>query len=890
MSLAPGARLGPYQILAPIGAGGMGEVYRAKDTKLRREIALKVLPDSFASDPARMARFQREAQVLASLNHPNIAAIYGLEESNGVRALVMELVEGPTLGERIGGRPMPLEEALPIAKQIAEALEYAHEKGIIHRDLKPANVKLTADGHVKVLDFGLAKALEIPAQAACNPSISPTLTLDGTRAGVILGTPAYMAPEQARGAVLDKRADIWSFGVVLYEMLTGKQPFARSTVSDTLAAVLREEPDLTQVPAQAQKLLRRCLDKNSKRRLRDIGEAKILLEEAPPEAAIAPRSGLGWKASAGALAVGLVIISWVAWHAPRPVSQPLTRLSVELQEFALTSEAVAPGASIALSPDGRRIVYRGRGADDTFRLYTRPLDQEQAAPLAGTEGAYGPFFSADGQAVGFFAGGKLKKISVERGGVVVLCDAALGVGGSWGEDGNIIAALNKASILSRIPSEGGSVRPVTELKPAEKELGHFWPEVLPGAQAVLFTTLPTTDLFEEATIEAQSLQTGERKALVRGGYYGRYVPSGHLLYMHQGTLYAAPMNVKRLELTGSATPVVEEVMSDPNFGFAQVDFSRSGTLVYVRGKPARQTLVWLDSTGQTQPLRGTAAEYNGNVRFSPDGKRLVASVTEGGNDNLWVYEWERDTMTRLTFTTGSDSFPVWSPDGQHIAFGSTRDGGLVNLYWMRADGAGEAVRLTESKNAQAPSSFSPDGKHLAFSEFDPQTNVDLWTLPLGEMESDRPKPGKPEPFLVTPQDERRPMISPDGRWLAYDSNESGRYEVYVRPFPGPGGKWQVSARGGDHQIWSAKSSELFYRSSEGLMVASYTTNGAAFVARKPRLWSAKKDLGTFFDLAPDGKRFAMVQAEALAQNGSPHVTFLMNFFDELRRRAPTGDK
>jgi Tol biopolymer transport system component len=650
--------------------------------------------------------------------------------------------------------------------------------------------------------------------------------------------------------------------------------------------VLKTEPDFTQVPAQARKLLRRCLDKDPKRRLRDIGEAKILLEEAPAEAASAPKSSFWWKIAAGALAVIAAIALWLALRAPRPVSQPLTRLSVELPEFAVPPEG-RPGASAILSPDGRRIVYTGRGTDGTFRLYRRTLDQEQAAPLEGTEDAYGPFFSPDGQAVGFFAGGKLKKISVDRGGVAVLCDAPLGVGGSWGEDGNIIAAPSYATILSRIPSNGGSVQPVTELNPERKEYLHAWPQVLPGAQAVLFTSMPIAGSLEEATIEAQWLRTGERKTLLRGGYYGRYVPSGHLLYVHQGTLYAAPMDINRLQLNGPTTPVVEEVFSNSTWGFAHADFSPSGTMVYVRGKAARQMLAWLDSRGQSRPLRATAAEYTGNVRFSPDGKRLAVSVVEGGNSNLWVYEWERDTMTRLTFAAGYDAYPVWSPDGEHIVFSSNR-GGVDNLYWMRADGAGEAVRLTESKNIQVAQSFSPDGKRLAFAEIDPHTGYDIWTLPVGEVESDHPKPGKAEPFLVTPFSEQGPTISPDGRWLAYQSNESGRYEVYVRPFPGPGGKWQISTGYGSSPVWSRKGPELFYRSGEGMVVASYTAGGEAFLAGKPRLWAAQKGLGGEFDLAPDGKRFAVVQAEASEQKGPQHVMLLQNFFDELRRRAPAG--
>jgi len=881
MPLSVGDRLGPYEILAPLGAGGMGEVYRARDTKLDRDVAIKVLPPALAQDLERLARFEREAKVLASLNHPNIAQIYGIED----RALVMELVAGETLKG-----PLPLETAFNYAKQIADALEAAHDKGIVHRDLKPANIMITPAGVIKVLDFGLAAISQTSAGDPSNPANSPTLTISPTRAGMILGTAAYMSPEQARGKALDKRADIWAFGVVLYEILTGKRLFEGETISDTLAAVLKTEPDLMQVPAQAQKLLRRCLEKDPKRRLRDIGEARFLLEETLPQAMLAPSTSLWWKISAGALAVIAAIALAFLWRSTRPVSQPLVKLSVELPELALAPlNSATPGSSVAISPDGRRLVYTGRGTDGMFRLYTRTLDQEQVAPLAGTEGAYGPFFSPDGHAVGFFAGGKLKQTSVERGVAVALCDASQGLGGSWGEDGNIIAALNSfGSILSRVPSGGGTVQPVTELKPERKESGHTWPQVLPGAQAVLFTALPPIQVFEEATIVAQSLRTGERKTLMRGGYYGRYLPSGHLLYVHQGTLYSAPMDVKRLELTGPAAPVVEDVMSSAGTGFAEVDFSRSGTLIYVRGKAARQTLVWLDSTGQTQPLRATAADYAPIVRFSPEGRRLALGLVEGGNANVWVHNWEQDTMTRLTFTPGFDEYPVWSPDGKHIVFGSTRNGGADNLYWVRADGAGEAVRLTESKNLQGPTSFSPDGKLLAFSEVTTQTGFDLWTLPLEGVESDHPKPGKPEPFLVTPFNELAPMISPDGRWLAYQSNESGGDEVYVRSFPGPGGKWQISIGGGEWPVWSKKGQELFYRSSEGIMVLSYTTNGDAFVPSKPRLWAAKKDLGTYFDLAPDGKRFAVVQPEASEQKGPQHLTFLLNFFDELRRRAPTG--
>jgi len=882
-ALAPGAQLGPYRVVGVLGSGGMGEVYRANDARLRREVAIKVLPDHLAHDSQARARFEREARAVAALNHSHICALYDV----GPDYLVMELVEGPTLAERIARGSIPVDESLGIALQIAEALEAAHEKGVVHRDLKPGNIKVTPDGTVKVLDFGLAKMPE-PSSAEGTPRHSPTVTLEQvTRAGIVLGTAAYMSPEQARGASVDKRADIWAFGCVLYEMLTGKRAFVGETVSDTLVSVMKTEPDLSRVPDKTRKLLRLCLQKDPKLRLRDIGDARILLDEtpmAPPRRRILP-----WVI-AGTMAVIALIASVLVWRATRPVNKSLLRLSLELPDFAITPAMLTPGPSVILSPDGTRIVYTGRSTDGVFRLYTRTLDREQSTTLEGTEGAYGPFFSPDGQAVGFFAEKKLKTISIAGGVAMVLCDALSGLGGSWGDDGNIIAAVDNfagsSSGLLQIASSGGPVNPVRERSPEGNGLWHTWPQILPGAQVVLDTTFSTTmGTFEQATIEAHSLRTGEKKTLLRGGYYGRYLPSGHLMYMHGGTLYSAPMDVKRLALTGPPVPVIEEVAGDADRGFAQMDISRSGTLVYVRGKARKIALTWLDSSGQTRPLGAAPAQYEPNIFFAPDGKRLALSWVERGNDDVRVYDWERDTMTRLTFT-GSDGVPVWSPDGKHIAFSSTKGGGADNLYWMRADGAGEAVRLTEGKNSQYAFSFSPDGKRLVFAEIDPHTNVDLWTLPLEGAESDYPRVGKPEPLLVTPFNEMTPMISPDGHWLAYCSDESGRNEIYVRPFPGPGGKWQISTAGGDRPVWSKKAPELFYRSSEGMMVASYTANVEAFAASKPRLWAAKKDLGGFFDLAPDGKRFVVGQSEGSEQNTPTRVTFLLNFADELQRRVP----
>jgi Tol biopolymer transport system component/DNA-binding winged helix-turn-helix (wHTH) protein len=597
-----------------------------------------------------------------------------------------------------------------------------------------------------------------------------------------------------------------------------------------------------------------------------------------------PTSHPFWLVTA-ALGVTAAVTLGLLLQAVRPASRPLFRLSVGLPDFVVTEPT--SGSSLAISSSGTRVTYTGRGPNGTLQLYTRALDQERALPLAGTEGAYSPFFSPDGQTIAFFADGKLKKVPVGGGEATVLCNAPKGVGGSWGEDGAIIAALDTSGGLSRIFPNGGLVQPVTKLRQESSDLGHIWPQVLPGAEAVLFTAVSTTANIPDSTIEVQSLKTGQRKTLVRGGYYGRYMPSGHLVYMRGRTLYAAPMDVKRLAITGSAVPVVEDISISSVWGTAEMDFSRSGTLVYAQREPVSKALMWLDGTGKTQLLRSAGEEYNPTVRLSPDGKRLALAVVGSDSVDVWVYEWERNTMTRLTF--GSHAWwPIWSPDGKHIAFMSSQHGEAANLYYTRADGAGEAVRLTESRNRQIPYSFSPDGKRLAFFEFNPQTQTDIWTLPLEDPGSDRPKAGKPEPFLVTPFDERAPMISPDGRWLAYESNESGRSEVYVQPFPRATGKWQVSVGGGDRPVWSRKAQELFYRNSDGIMVASYSVRGLAFVVNKPRLWTAKKDLGMYFDLAPDGKRFVIVKGGEPQKSSSEQVMLLENFFDELRRRAPTG--
>ena len=899
-----------YRITDKIGQGGMGEVYRATDTKLNRDVALKLLPDLFSKDPDRMARFSREAQVLASLNHPNIASIHGLEESGGKRALVMELVEGETLQERLKRGPIPLEEALTIAKQIAEALEEAHEHGIIHRDLKPANVKITPKGTVKVLDFGLAKALEGEVGSGSSPDLSqsPTLSAAATAAGVIMGTAAYMSPEQARGQKVDRRADIWSFGVLLYEMLTGKQTFTGDTVSDVLAAVLRSDIDLNAVPGDVppviRQLLRRCLARDRKRRLQAIGDARIAIEEClenpavQVESAVRPSTTVGrplWQralpwvllAITGALAAALAAALWLE------PEDPTMRLSVEVGDQPF---ATSPGPRIALSPDGTWLAYLvGDNANQELRI--RPLNQLEGLTLAGGGGTdipYNPFFSPDSKWVGYVTTAELRKVPVTGGTPLTLCKLERGRGATWGPDDTIVFSPNPNSGLFRVPATGGEPEPLTTLDEAKGEATHRWPQFLPGGEAVLFTshTLPAGG-FDQATIEVVMLKTGERKIIHRGGTHGRYVPSGHLVYVNQATLFAAPFDLNRLEMTGSPAPVVQEVDWSIGSGSAGFSFSDTGNLAYVRGDSSvpEYPVVWVDRNGGTRPLWEERGSY-ANPRLSPDGNRLSLTVLRNNNWDIWVYDIERGVSTRLTFEESVETEQIWSPDGQYLIFSSDRDG-PDNLYRKRSDGSGELERVSEAEQAQWASSWSPDGRSVTYMTS--TTALDLWILPL---EGDR----KPELYLSTPFAESDAAFSPDGRWLAYGSNESGRSEVYVRPFPPGGGKWQVSDNGGGFPRWSRDGRELFYRTDDGIMVASVEGTGDTFRAGKPRAVLQGSFRGgtdgialagnTFadYEVAPDSQSFVMFpSAEDSGQIEHPHVTLVTHWFDELRRTFAGGN-
>ena len=895
MTILPGRRLGTYEIVAQIGAGGMGEVYRAHDTKLARDVAIKVLPANFVNDPERLSRFQREARMLAALNHANIATIYGLEESGGVTCLVMELVPGETLAERVEAGPLPVGEALKIAVQIAEALEAAHEKSIIHRDLKPANVKVTPEGKVKVLDFGLAKAFEGDSTSE-DIGNSPTLSRAATMQGVILGTAAYMSPEQARGKACDKRTDIWAFGCVLYELLTGKQAFHGEVTTEILAAVLREEPDWhalpDSTPVKVRDLLRRCLQKDMNKRCRDSGDVRIEIEEAlaAPVAAelttAASAQGIrslgrrGLILSLGSLLVGGAIIGLAAWNLKPSPPQPVSRVAITLppgQQLA----GLDSGPAVAISPDGTHLAYVARqgGAQ---QLYLRAMDSLDAKPIPDTEGAIEPFFSPDGRWLGFFAGGKLKKVSVSGGAALSLADVPVHGGASWGSQGTIIFPVSANGVIQQMPDGGGAVQPLTHFE--KGSLSQRWPEFLPGGKAVLFAAGPTAITFTNAQVAVQSVGTGQQRNLVQGGM-PRYASSGHLVYSQKGSLMAMPFDSQRLAVTGTAVPVVEGVLQSPATGAAQYSISATGSLVYVSGgvQSAQSNLVWVSRNGAEQPLAAPAHAYV-FPRLSPDGRRVAVGITES-ESQIWLYDLSRDTLTRFTFEGNYNPVPVWTLDGKRIAFESNKEG-PPNIFWQLADGSGGLERLTTSQNIQAPDSFSPDGQLLSFIEINPTTGQDIWVLRLGDR--------KVQPFLRTPFNDANARFSPDGRWLTYTSDESGRYEIYVQPYPGPGGKWQISTEGGTEPMWNPNGRELFYRSGEKMMAVDISTQ-PGFTAAKPRmLFEGRYELASVpvnnYDVSSDGQRFLMVKSSESAGTAPTQINVVLNWFEELKRRVPAGTK
>jgi Tol biopolymer transport system component len=886
--LDSGTRLGSYEILAGIGTGGMGEVYRAKDTKLGREIALKVLPLSFTSDPERVARFRREAQVLASLNHPHIAQIHGLEEVEGTQFLVLELVDGESLDKRIARGRIPVDEALGIAKQIAEGLEAAHEKGIIHRDLKPANVALTRDGQVKVLDFGLAKAVEATAPV-CDLSMSPTITSPAmmTGVGVILGTAAYMAPEQAKGRAADKRSDIWAFGCVLYEMLTGKRAFAGDDVSDTLANVLRTPPDWTALPqgtpVPIRRLLRRCLAKDLNARIGDASTARIEIDEAQsgPDVGgeIVYDAGRRRERIVWASLVAIVILAaggifvWLRDSASSRASLPEMRLEIT------TPPRHDPG-SFAISPDGRRLVFAAT-ADGHSSLWLRAIDTLAAERLAGTEGAIHPFWSPDSRSLGFFASGKLKRLDLGAGTPQTLADAPAGLGGTWNRAGVILFSSRTGTPLLRMPASGGDAIAATRIAPAQ--VAHQWPQFLPDGRRFLFVAGGSADI---SGTYLGSLDTPETKRLVERP--ATYAEPGWLLMVRDGTLVARRFDPGRAELVDDPASIGSPVGAEigPGQPRGMFSISQTGLLAYSAAAATVTQLTWFDRSGTRL---GTLGPRDANAlldpALAPDGHRVAVRRTVDGNTDIWLIDDAR--MTRFTFDPSLEQAPTWSPDGTRIVFSSNRKGRL-DLYQKRSNGAGSEEPLLETPLAKGPSAWSPDGRFLLYQTQGLKTGLDIWVLPLdGER--------KPFVFVQSSSTERYGQFSPDGRWVAYQSDESGQYDIYVRPFTGadgaanPGAQWQVSTTGGISPRWRRDGKELYYIAPDGtLMAATVTSTGTAFEAGPPSaLFQTRIVYGGAsppavrpeYDVAPDG-RFLI---NSVAEETTSPIIVIQNWMARFRQ-------
>ena len=876
----------------------MGQVYRATDTNLKRQVAIKVLPASLAGDTDRLARFQREAEVLAALNHPHIAAIYGLEKTPDFTALVMELVEGDDLSQRIARGAIPLDEALPIAKQIAEALEAAHEQGIIHRDLKPANIKVRADGTVKVLDFGLAKAIDPPAAASSEAMNSPTITTPAmTQAGMILGTAAYMAPEQAKGKTVDKRADIWAFGAVLFEMLTGQRAFNGDDIADVLSRVLQREPDFEALPqatpARVRSIVARCLVKDPRQRLRDMGDVRLALEGAFETAAslstetttASSRGRLPWMVATAAV-VGMVALAVPTLQHLRetpPPAPPETRVD-------LVTPATDNPTDFALSPDGRQIVFVASG-EGASRLWLRPLATTTAQPLAGTEGAQFPFWSPDSRAVAFFADGQLKRIDLGGGAPQTVAQASRSSrGGTWNADGVMLFAPNSGGRLLRVPTSGGPPVAVTTL--AGPQSSHRFPVFLPDGRHFLFYSQGTADT---GGIYLGTLDAPDTHRLTAADAAGAYRASpsapadGWLLWVRAGTLVAQRLDVARAALTGEPVTLADTVVVDGTFNTAAVSVSASGLVAYRTGGASRQQLTWVDRSGQALGPLGAPDENSLLLpSVSPDGQRVVVARTVQGNQDLWLLDGAR--TSRFTFDAARDRFPIWSPDGTRIAFESNRTG-TRDLYVKAASGAGAEEVLVASSQTKLPTDWSADGRFLLYFSVDPQTNADLWVLSL---EGDR----TPWVFLKTPFDERDGTFSPDGRWVAYSSNESGRHEIYIRPFAGPaasatsasqvGGQWQVSSAGGTYPRWRRDGRELYYLAPNGAMMAALVTvtdvtlaPGAPVALFPTRILGGGADaaVGRQYDVTRDG-RFLI---NTVLEEAAAPITLIQHWAPEAKK-------
>ena len=875
MPLQSGQKLSHYRLVEKIGEGGMGVVWKAVDQALDREVAIKVLPDAFAADAERLARFQREAKLLASLNHPNIAAIHGLEDAGGVQFLALELVPGDTLAERLVRGPLPVEETLRLGQQIAAALETAHENGVIHRDIKPGNIKVTPEGQVKVLDFGLAKALEKPSPGA-EPSQETTLQFAGTRDNVILGTAPYMSPEQASGKPLDKRTDIWSFGCVLYELLTGRQAFDGKTVSETMARVLEREPDWDALRGRSTagivRLIRRCLRKDPRRRLHDIADARIELEEAQGEAA-GEAGGLAdrptprpWRARGLWALAGLLIGALVAVLGgglrnliPHPPS-PIVRATLTLPGGLVPGYSTVP--SVAVSPDGRTVVFRG-GGPEGVRLYRRALGETATEPIPGTEGGFAPFFSPDGEWLAFFAATELRKIPIAGGNPIKLCfTTPKAQGGTWPPGGRIIFARSFNGPLWVIPESGGDPQPLTQL--ASDEHAHLYPQALPGGR-LLFTAVGGRD-FQDVTsarVVVLDLETGERRVVLEGATFARYGGDGWVMFVRGDSAFAAPLDLRRLQVTAAPVALPETIAVDPAWRTAHLDVSRDGTLVYVSGsaaeRPATEVLS-LDRHGRETPLAVPPGDYYALPSLSPDGRKLALERVEGARGTVVVFDRDRQVLSSVVPEPGRFGAPIWSPDGRRLALGSVFHG-APRLVVRTADGSGSIESPTPpTEDAEFPNSWSPDGRTIAYTVVYTADRggsrlhgtSDIWLA-----SSDGSSP--PRPWMETPYRETSARFSPDGSFLAYVSDESGKNEVYVRPLAGQE-KIQISSDGGIEPVWTGAGRELLYRRGDRFFAVGLGPGPAIRPGPARFLFGSRFDSGGgrphlhhFWDISSDGQ-------------------------------------
>ncbi len=903
MGLSLGDRLGHYQILSALGAGGMGQVFRARDSRLNRDVAIKIVSDGFASDPERLARLTREAHTLAALNHPHIAHIYGIEDSGGTHALVMELVEGENLAMRLSRGKLPLPEVLRIARQSAEAVEAAHEKGIVHRDLKPSNIMIDGDGRVRVLDFGLATAPE-PAFGDTSSAATITSPAKLTGHGVIVGTPASMSPEQVTGQAADKRCDVWAFGCVLFEMLSGRRAFDGRDTHDAMMAVASQEPEWSTlppgVPAAVEKLLRRCLDKNRKRRLADMGVVRLELEETADGSGLltVPAPLPQPRNRDRIIAVASVIVSagalaTAAYVASRPAPEPsraMVRVSADVG--APISLNISQGASAVLSPNGDRLVFVGqpRTGSGGQRLYTRKLDSLTTAPIPGTDGAMNPFFSPDGEWLGFFANSKLRKIAIAGGTAVDLADVRNARGGTWGDDNHIVFMPDFYSGLWRVPAGGGAAVQLTV--PADDRTTHRWPHVMPGSKAVIYTSNASLFAYENSEVVLQPLPNGTPKVLQKNAFFGQYLPSGHLIFIHKGTLHAAPFDSNSMAITGEALPVLDDVSTGSLFtGAAQFSASDDVTAVYVAGRNFTSGFTTLDRSGKPELMLQDTHNW-GNPQFSPDGRRFAFDIFDGVQADVWVYDMVDRSMSRLTHSPRVDVKPIWSPDGTRIAF-ITQDDFRFRTDWQLADGSGGAKTLIGNDIISIPTSFHPSGRYLAYVELTSKTGFDAKVVELDHEANGDWKRGRTIDISSTPASELEPMFSPDGRWIAYGSAHTGRSEIYVRPFPGLNGTWQVSTEGGAFPTWSKNGNELLFATlDQRIMSVSYSADGNSFRATAPRTWTNERHQlsgPTFmrnYVLFPDGGRVAFSKAADAGEQSSDPVVMVFNFFDELRRKVP----